>query len=55
MAFTPQKAHWKLDVTRACRLNKGFDDELVRYVKENNTNFNKVLKDALTAYLTAHA
>ena len=55
MAFSPQKEHWKHDVTRACRLNKGFDRELLRYVKENNTNVNRVMKAALTEYLTARA
>ena len=55
MAFTPQKEHWKFDVTRSVRLNAGFDREFMRYVKESNTNVNAVIKKALTAYLTVHA
>ena len=55
MAFTPQKEHWTLDVTRSVRLNKGIDDEFMRYVKESNTNVNAVIKKALNAYLAAHA
>lgn len=55
MAFAPQKEHWKFDVTRSVRLNKGFDREFMRYVKERGTNVNAVMKQALTAYLTVHA
>ena len=55
MAFTPRKEHWTLDVTRSVRLNKGIDDEFMRYVKESNTNVNAVIKEALKAYLTVHA
>ena len=55
MAFAPQKEHWKLDVTRSVRLNKGFDREFMRYVKERGTNVNAVMKKALDAYLTTHA
>ncbi len=55
MAFSPQKEHSKHDVTRACRLNKGIDRELVRFVKEKNTNVNRVIKAALTEYLAIHA
>ncbi len=55
MAFSPQKEHSKYDVTRACRLNKGFDRELARFVQEKNTNFNRVIKAALTEYLATHA
>lgn len=55
MAFTPQKEHWRLDVMRSVRLNKGFDREFMRYVKERGTNVNAVMKKALDAYLTTHA
>ncbi len=55
MTFSPQKEHWKHDVTRACRLIKGFDRELIRFVKENNTNVNRVINAALAEYLAIHA